>query len=466
MSANDAVEPTVDHGEIATPELGKALKSRHIAMISIGGIIGAGLFVGSSASIATVGPAIIISDALAGLAILMVMRMLSEMAVAFPTIGAFTEFAREGLGHWAGFTNGWLYWYFWAVVAAVEALAGAKIIHDWWPVADIWVIAWGLLALMTAVNLMSTRSYGEFEFWFASLKVAAIIVFIIVGVIFLTGHDLMAHMGNLTAHQGFAPFGATAVLSGVVSVIFALCGAEIATIAAAESPEPAKTVAKMTGSVILRILLFYVVSMTVIVMVVPWNQIHPGDSPFAVALTAMNVPAAALAMKVIVLTAVLSCLNSAIYVTSRVLFTLSSRGDAPQSLVKLNGRKVPVRAILFSSFFGYTAILTSVVSPEQAFAYLVNASGALMLIIYIITAMAQVRLRRRLEATEPERLAIKVWLFPWISYLTIAGMSAVILAMAVIPARRAELISSLICVAVVLAAFILLRRGKSAVVRP
>ena len=158
----------------APQELGKSLRPRHVTMITIGGIIGAGLFVGSSASIATTGPAIIVSYALAGLMILIVMRMLSEMAVAHPRIGAFTEFAREGLGNWAGFSSGWLYWFNWAIIAAIEALAGARIIHDWLPQFPVWTIGWALLASLTAVNLLSTRSYGEFEFWFASLKVAAI----------------------------------------------------------------------------------------------------------------------------------------------------------------------------------------------------------------------------------------------------------------------------------------------------
>jgi gamma-aminobutyrate permease len=451
---------TTDQAAGTVHELGKSLKSRHVAMISIGGIIGAGLFVGSSAAIATVGPGIIVSYTLAGLVVLMVMRMLGEMAVAYPHIGAFTEFARLGLGNWAGFTNGWLYWYFWAIVAAIEAIAGAKILHDWVPELPIWVIGWGLLAMMTAVNLMSTGSYGEFEFWFASLKVAAIIAFILVGLVFVLGHNPMDHVANLTRDGGFAPFGTAAVLSGVVTVIFALCGAEIATIAAAESPEPARTIANMTGSVVLRILLFYIGSISLILMIIPWRQIHSGDSPFAVALESMNVPAAAFAMKIVVLTAVLSCLNSAIYVCSRVMFTLSARGDAPKVLVKLNGRKVPVRAILFCSLFGYVAIAASVVSPEKVFAFLVNASGAIMLIVYLITALAQIRLRRHLESTAPDRLGVRVWLFPATSYLAVAAMVAVVIAMIITPARAVEAWSSLVVVAVVLALYAVFRMGR------
>ena len=444
----------------APQELGKSLRPRHVTMITIGGIIGAGLFVGSSASIATTGPAIIVSYALAGLMILIVMRMLSEMAVAHPRIGAFTEFAREGLGNWAGFSSGWLYWFNWAIIAAIEALAGARIIHDWLPQFPVWTIGWALLASLTAVNLLSTRSYGEFEFWFASMKVAAIIVFIVMGLTFVLGHDPQAQVRNLYVHGGFSPLGPAAMFSGVVSVILALCGAEIATIAAAESPDGAKAVAKMTGSVILRIMLFYIGSISLIVMIVPWTRIHSGDSPFTVALEAMHIPAAAFGMKVIVLTAVLSCLNSAIYVTSRVLFTLSARGDAPRALVRLNMRRVPMRAILFSSLFGYVGVYASVVSPERVFAFLVNAAGSIMLVIYIITALAHVRLRHKLDREAPERLKLKVWLFPALSYVTIAGMVGVLGAMLLIPARRPEALSGLVSLAAALALYAIFRLGR------
>jgi GABA permease len=433
-------------------------------MISIGGIIGAGLFVGSSASIAAVGPAIIISYLLAGVVILLVMRMLGEMAVARPDIGAFTEFSRLGLGEWAGFTAGWLYWYFWVVVAPIEALAGATLIHGWLPVVPIWLIGWGLLAAMTTTNLLSTRSYGEFEFWFASLKVAAIIVFIVVAAAYAFG--LTSGSGpsfaNLYSHRGFAPFGPVSVLAGVTSVIFALCGAEIATIAAAESAEPARIVARMTTSVVVRILLFYVCSIFLIVAIVPWDQIKPGTSPFAVALEQVGVPAAALIMKLIVLVAVLSCLNSGLYVTSRVLFTLASKGDAPQALVKLSGRRVPARAILIGSAFGYLAILASVLSPQLVFAFLVNASGAIMLMIYLITAIAQIRIRRRLEREAAERLTLKMWLFPWASYGVIAAILAVLAAMAFTPDLATQLYASLAVLAVVLALFFGVRRRMPA----
>jgi len=454
--------PALELSETPPQQLGRTLLARHVAMISIGGIIGAGLFVGSSAAIAVTGPAIIVSYALAGLVVLLVMRMLGEMAMALPGISAFTEFSRVGLGQWAGFTSGWLYWYFWVVVVAIEAIAGANLIQQWIAV-PAWAIGLLLMVVLTGTNLFSTRTYGELEFWFASFKVAAILAFILLAGAYVLGFTSGAgpDFGNLVAHGGFAPFGVTSILAGVITVIFSLTGAEIATIAAAESPEPSRTIAKLTNTVILRIVLFYVGSIFLILCIVPWNEIVPGHSPFVAAMERINVPAAAMMMNFIVLTAVLSCLNSGLYVTSRVLFTLAAKGDAPQSLVAVNSRKVPARAILLGSAFAYLALLAQVFS-EDVFTFLVNASGATMLIIYVLVAFAQIRIRRHIEATAPERLGFKVWLFPWSSYLTIAAICAVMLAMAITPALAPQFWISGLLLAIVLGAFFLLRARRAA----
>ena len=444
-----------------TARLAKDLRQRHVTMISIGGIIGAGLFVGSSAGIATVGPAIVVSYLLAGLVVLLVMRMLGEMAAAYPETGSFTEYARLGLGNWAGFTAGWLYWYFWVVVVAFEALTGALVLQQWIAL-PIWAMALGLVGLMLLTNLWSTKSYGEFEFWFASIKVAAIVVFIIACLVFLGLHSPGARFANLTSHGGFAPFGGLAVMGGVTSVIFQLCGAEIATIAAAESAEPGKAIARMTSQVVVRILLFYVLSLFLIVTLTPWTSIHKGVSPFVTTLAQMGVPAAPLIMNLIILTAVLSCLNSGLYVTSRVLFTLAAHGDAPASLVKLNARKVPVRAIAFATFFALIAGAASVVEPTHVWAFLLDASGALMLLVYGIVALAQIRLRRRLEAEAPERLVVRMWFYPFASWFTLAAILAILAAMAFTSSLRGQLGASLVILVIALITFFTLRWGRTA----
>jgi AAT family amino acid transporter/GABA permease len=438
-----------------TPKLGAALRQRHVTMIALGGIIGAGLFVGSSATLATVGPAACVSYLVAGIVVLMVMRMLGEMALAVPGVGSFTEYARIGLGDWAGFTNGWLYWYFWVIVVAVEAVAGAAILQRWIP-APVWMIGLVLLSLMTLINLLSVKSYGEFEFWFASIKVAAIIVFIAVGAAYLFGFSPTGSaVANLIDHHGFMPFGAMSIFAAVPTVIFAVGGAEIATIAAAESDDPAKSVAAMTRSVILRVITFYVGSMFLIACIVPWSSIVTGHSPFVAALETMRIPGAADIMNAIILVAVLSALNSGLYVSSRILFRLAERGDAPKSLLKLTQNKVPRLAVLLSSVVGYVAIVAAIVSPQGVFLFLVNASGAVMLFVYLVTALAQIRIRRRIEATEPQKLTLRMWLFPWLSYAVVAAIVGVLAAMGADPALRPQLMASAASLAVASMAYLL-----------
>ena len=256
------------------------------------------------------------------------------------------------------------------------------------------------------------------------------------------------------------PFGWVAMMAGVITVLFSLCGAEIATVAAVESKESTKVIARLTSTIIVRILLFYVLSITLVLAVVPWTEIRSGSSPFALALSRTNIPGAATIMNLIVLTAVLSCLNSGVYVTSRVLFTLAARGDAPQSMVALNKRRVPARAILIGSSFGYLAVILSVVSPERVFAFLVNASGALMLIVYLMACFAHLKLRRQFERTQPERLTIRVWLFPWLSWLTIIAMAAVLVAMAFTKGLASQFYASLLCLALVLAGHFATRKRQ------
>jgi L-asparagine transporter-like permease len=444
--------------------LSKDLRARHVTMISIGGIIGAGLFVGSSAGIAQIGPAVVVSYLLAGIVVLLVMRQLGEMASAWPELGSFSEYARLGLGNWAGFTSGWLYWYFWVVVCSVEAIAGAKLLHAWIPL-PVW--GWGtiLLGLMMGTNLWSVRSYGEFEFWFASIKVVAIVAFILTCGAWLGFHAPGpggARFGNLTALGGFWPKGPFSVLAGVTSVVFALTGAEIATLAAAESDEPGKAVGRMTGQVTLRILLFYVVSLFLIVTIVPWTQIRPGDSPFAITLQVMKIPAAPTIMNILILTAVLSCLNSGLYTSSRVLFTLAAQGDAPAALVALNARKTPVRAILIVGAFGLVAMAASALSPDRVFAFLVAASGALMLIVYGFVSVAQIIVRRRTEREAPERLSVRMWLFPALSWFTVAAIVGILAAMAFDADLRSQLLASLAVTGAALAAYVVLRRRRTA----
>jgi L-asparagine transporter-like permease len=427
-------------------------------MISIGGIIGAGVFVGSSAAIESIGPAVILSYLSAGLVVFAVIRILARMAIDQPGLGSFTEYVRAGLGNGAGFVTGWLYWWFWVVVVAVEAIAGAKTVHLWLPMFEVWQIGLALMALLTGINLASARSYGEFEFWFASIKVAAIVVFIVVAASWLAGVGNPATPGftNLTAHQGFAPFGWTAILTGITTVIFSMVGAEIVTVAAAESAESNKTMSRLAATVVLRILLFYILSILLILCIVPWTQFHSGDSTFAIALEHVGIRGAATIMNVIVLTAVLSCLNSGVYVTARVLFAMADNGDAPRWLTAVNSRQVPARAILLGSVFGFLVMLMNWIAPEKLFNFLLNSSGALMMFTYTFVAVAHFKF----PYSRPELRSSGG--APLMAGGAALAMLAVMVAMALIPSKQPEMWASLACLGIIVIALFVKRAVQKA----
>ncbi|ABK69770.1 amino acid permease [Mycolicibacterium smegmatis] len=435
-----------------TPALKRALSQRQLRMIAIGGVIGAGLFVGSGVVIGDTGPGTFITYGLAGVLIIMVMRMLAEMAVANPSTGSFADYSRNALGNWAGFSVGWLYWYFWVIVVGFEAIAGAKIIQFWIDV-PLWLTALILLIAMTATNLFSVSSFGEFEYWFAGVKVAAILAFIGLGAFYVLGvwPDKDLDFSNLTAHGGFFPLGATAVTVGVVTVIFSMVGAEIATIAAAESSDPERAVAKAANSVILRIALFFVGSAFLLVTILPWNSDQTVASPFVAAFTEMGIPYADHIMNAVVLTAVLSCLNSGMYTASRMLFVLAARREAPPQLVAVTRRGVPATAILTSSVIGLICVIAAAFFPDTIFQFLLNSSGAVILFVYLLIAISQIVLRRR---TDDSMLKVKMWLFPVLSILTAAAIFAILVQMFVQGGdNRSALVLSLASWAVVIVLF-------------
>ena len=391
----------------------------------------------------------------------MVMRMLAEMAVANPSTGSFADYARTALGDWAGFSVGWLYWYFWVIVVGFEATAGAKIIQYWWKGPELWLLALGLMVLMTATNLISVKSYGEFEYWFAGIKVAAIVAFLVLGAMFVLGlwpgQDL--DFGNLTEHGGFLPNGPSAIFSSIVVVVFSMVGAEIATVAAAESHDPKKAIAKATQSVIVRVLTFYVGSVFLLVCILPWNNTELGASPYVAAFTEMGIPGADDLMNAVVLTAVLSCLNSGLYTASRMLFVLAGRREAPLSLITVNRRGVPVWSILASTVVGFLCVIAAYVSPDTVFLFLLNSSGAVILFVYLLIAISQYVLRRQ---TPAEKLTVKMWFFPYLTIVAALGIVGVLLQMFLTDATRSQLLLSLLSWGVVLALYAVTRwRGGS-----
>ncbi len=428
-------------------------------MIALGGVIGAGLFVGSGVVIHAAGPAAVLSFALTGALVVLVMRMLGEMAAAFPAVGGFYEYNRLALGELAGFLTGWMYWYFWVIVVALEAVAGARLLTYWFPQMAPWMLTLGLVLAFTLLNLLSVRSWGEAEYWFASIKVVAIVVFLCVGAAYIFGAWPGAHGGlsNLTSHGGFVPNGIGPVLTGAVAATGFYFGAELVTVAAAESAAPEEAVAAATQSVISRVLVFYVGSIFVVVTLLPWNS--PGIAqPYVSALQQLKIPAAAHIMNAVILTAVLSALNSGLFASSRMLMALARRGDAPRALARLNLRGVPTRAILTGTVFGYAAVIMNYLSPERVFAFLVNSYGTVAIFVYLLIAVAELRLRAKLERTAPEKLRVRMWGYPYLTVLAILAMIGIVTAMAFIPEQRSPLVFGIVSALVMLCAYLLRRR--------
>ncbi|CAL9580920.1 amino acid permease [Streptomyces sp. NPDC007126] len=421
-------EPEDGSADPSRPRSGlqAGLKNRHLTMIAIGGVIGAGLFVGSSSGIATAGPGILLSYALVGTLVVLVMRMLGEMSAANPTSGSFSAHADRALGPWAGFSIGWLYWFFWVVVLAVEATAGAKILEGWIPAVPQWGWALIVMIVLTATNLASVGSYGEFEFWFAGIKVVAIAAFIVVGGLavfgLLPGVDSdQAGLGNLTEHGGFLPNGPGAVLTGVLLVVFSFMGSEIPTLAAGESEDPQRAVTKATNSIIWRIAVFYLGSIFVVVTLLPWDARSIVDEgSYVAALDSLGIPNAGEIMNFIVLTSVLSCLNSGLYTASRMAFSLGERGDAPKAFARTTRRGVPQTAILSSVVFGFVAVFFNYKFPDTVFLFLLNSSGAVALLVWLVICFSQLRLRRIIQAETPEKLVVRMWLYPYLTWAAVA----------------------------------------------
>ncbi|WP_406247964.1 amino acid permease [Streptomyces anulatus] len=455
-----APAPGPSSSAVPAEPLSHGLKQRHLTMLGLGGVIGAGLFVGSGAGIAVAGPAIVVSYLIAGALAMLVMRMLGEMSAAMPASGSFSVHAERALGRWAGFSVGWLYWFLLVVVLAVEATAAAQIAHGWVPGIEPW--AWVLLFMVvfTAANLTAVKNFGEFEFWFASLKVGAIVVFLVLGLLAVFGwlpDTDPVGMTNLTGQGGFLPNGWGGVVSGVLTVVFAFGGLEVVTIAAAETDDPARAVGRAVRSAVVRILFFYVGSMLVIVTVLPWTAQQAGLSPYVKVLDAIGVPSAGQIMNIVVFVALLSALNANLYGSSRMIFSLAERGEAPRGLLKVSGGGsrestggVPRRAVLASVAFGFVSVLLNLLWPDTVFLYMLNSVGAVLLFVWALIAASQLRLRARLEQEAPEALSLRMWCFPYLTWVTLAGLFGVLLLMLTDEAARPQVLWSAGATALVL----------------
>ncbi|HET8878432.1 MAG TPA: amino acid permease [Arthrobacter sp.] len=442
-------------------ELGHTMLPRQLTMMGLGSAIGAGLFLGSGAGIQAAGPAVLVSYLVAGTLIIIVMWALGEMAAANPTSGAFSVYAQRALGKTAGATVGWLWWLQLVVVIAAEALGAAGLLFTVWPVVPVWVLALIFMAVFTAINLAGVKNFGEFEFWFAILKVAAILLFLAIGAALLFGwlpEVPSPGLANITSD--FAPAGLGGVATALFVVIFAFGGTEIVSVAAAETKDPERSVSHAIRTVVWRILVFYIGSVFVIAAVLPSTSAAL-KSPFAGVLDAARIPGAGAAITLVAVVALLSALNANLYGASRMAYSLSQRGEAPRALSRLNAARVPVVAVAISVAFGFLAAVLELLFPDRILPALFQLVGSTCLVVWGSALVSQLILRRRADR-DGTVLPLRMKGFP---ALTIVGLVLLALIFAVgfsSPDSSRQLLSTLALIAAIAAAcWIGGRVGKS-----
>ena len=359
-------------------QLQRGLEQRHITLMSLGAAIGVGLFLGSATAIQLAGPAILISYIIGGLAIFIIMRALGEMAVHNPVSGSFSRYAKDYLGSLAGYITGWNYWFLWVVTCMAEITAVGVYMKMWFPDTPSWIWALAALVIMTLVNLIAVKAYGEFEFWFALIKIVAILAMIFVGlgvIIFGIGNGGVAvGISNLWTNGGFAPNGITGIFMSLQMVMFAYLGVEMIGVTAGEAKNPKKVIPNAINTVFWRILLFYVGALFVIMSIYPWNEVGDNGSPFVLMFEQIGIGPAAGIINFVVLTAALSSCNSGIFSTGRMLFNLAEQKQAPASFKRISGTGVPSKAIIFSAALLLFGVLLNYLVPEKVFIWVTSIS--------------------------------------------------------------------------------------------
>ncbi|AFM07131.1 amino acid permease [Corynebacterium pseudotuberculosis] len=444
--------------------LGSGLKTRHLTMMGLGSAIGAGLFLGTGVGIAAAGPAVLIAYIISGIFVVFMMQMLGELAAARPASGSFSIYAEQAFGRWAGFSLGWLYWFMLTMVLGAEMTGAAAIMGQWFGI-DPWIPALVCVVFFAVINFAQVGGFGEFEFWFAFIKVAVIIVFLIIGVLLifglLPGHDYVGTRHFLG--DGFMPNGITGVATGLLAVAFAFGGTEIVTIAAAESEDPKTAIATAVRSVIWRISTFYLGSVLVISFLLPYSQIGgaktAAQSPFTIILGMANIPGVVGFMEAIIVVALLSAFNAQIYATSRFVHSMAQRGNAPRMFASTNRGGVPIAAVILSMVFAFASVGLQYWNPAGLLSFLLNAVGGCLIVIWSMISLSYIKLHPEL-VKNGEITTVRMWCYPWLAWFTVAGFVGLTLLMLSDDSSRSQ-ITSVTVVFTVLIILSFLTRKKS-----
>ncbi|ANX10913.1 amino acid permease [Fictibacillus halophilus] len=425
-------------------ELHRGLEERHITLMSLGAAIGVGLFLGSASAIEMAGPAILFAYALGGAVMFMIMRALGEMAIHQPVAGSFSRYARNYIGPLAGYLTGWNYWFLWIVTCMAEITAVGIYMKMWYPDIPTWIWALAALVIMASINLLAIKAYGEFEFWFALIKIVAIVLMIVTGlgmIIFGFGNGGVATgISNLWENGGFAPNGVKGILMSMQMVMFAFLGIEMIGVTAGEVKNPEKSIAKAVNTVFWRILLFYVGALFVIMSIYPWDQIGTQGSPFVLTFEKIGIGQAAGIINFVVLTAALSSCNSGIFSTGRMLFNLAEQKQAPAKLHSVGKTGVPSTAILVSAAALLVGVVLNYLVPEKVFVWVTSISTFGAIWTWSVILISQLKFRKGLSDEEKAELKFKMPLYPFGSYIALAILIFVVGIMAYFPDTRIALI--------------------------
>lgn len=428
--------------EQANQHIQRALKNRHIQMIALGGAIGTGLFYGSATVVKMAGPAITLSYLLGGIIIFFIMRALGEMSVDHPVSGSFSQYAYQYWGELPGFISGWNYWFNYVVVGMAELSVVGTYINYWFPDVPTWVSALICLVIVTLINTINVKAYGEFEFWFSIIKVSAIVGMILFGIaviVFGAGQGGQpSGISNLWTHGGFFPNGFHGMLMSLVLVMFSFGGVELVGITAGEAENPKKSIPQAINQVVWRILLFYIGAMAVILSIFPWNEMETTGSPFVQIFSYVGIPSAANLLNFVVLTAALSAYNSALYSNSRMLYGLAVQGNAPKFFAKLNSAGIPFNAVLVSTGFTLVTVLLSYLNPEKVFLYFMALATISIVLNWGFILLVQLKFRKYKQQNDGA-IEFRMPLYPLATYISLAFLALIVLIMAFMPDMRYSL---------------------------
>ncbi|CAI0934658.1 amino acid permease [Serratia proteamaculans] len=452
-------------GQQQDTPLKRGLKNRHIQLIALGGAIGTGLFLGIAQTIKMAGPSVLLGYAIGGFIAFLIMRQLGEMVVEEPVAGSFSHFAYKYWGDFAGFLSGWNYWAMFILVGMAELTAVGIYIQYWWPDIPTWVSAAVFFVLINLINLVNVRLYGETEFWFAIIKVVAIVGMIVFGAWLLASGNggPQASIGNLWEQGGFMPHGIEGLVMAMAVIMFSFGGLEMVGITAAEAADPRRSIPKATNQVVYRILIFYIGSLTVLLSLYPWDKVVEGGSPFVMIFHALNSNLVATLLNVVVLTAALSVYNSGVYANSRMLFGLATQGNAPKALTRVNKRGVPVLSIALSALVTSVGVLINYVMPGKAFELLMALVVSTLVINWVMICLAHLRFRAAKNRQGVIPIFKALW-YPFGNYLCLVFLSLILVIMYFSEGIRISVLLMPVWILLLWTGFMLTRR-KGAKVR-